>query len=321
MKIARVNHEDEARVGIVDGDRINLLQDGTGILDLLSVDAAERDKLASSAASGDSVEVDGADLLAPIEPYSLRDFVSFEEHMRGMVKTHAPGTVPPEWFDAPVFYFTSTAAVTGPFEDVRIPPGSRAYDFELEVAAVIGKDGYNLSVEEAHSHIAGYTILNDWSARDLQLREMKVLLGPSKGKDSANTLGPWIVTADELARYEKNGRLHLELSVERNSEHFGDDTLANMGWSFAEMLSYASRGTHIRAGDVIGSGTCGGGCLAERWGRGVSREEVPPLTPGDEIEITVEAIGTIRNKLIGESETHPVPKQRPSEFLRERSYG
>jgi 2-keto-4-pentenoate hydratase/2-oxohepta-3-ene-1,7-dioic acid hydratase in catechol pathway len=204
MKIARVNQKGQARTGIVVDDTIELLHHGTDVLELLEVGPGERAEIVSARNAGEPVAVSGADLLAPIEPASLRDFVTFEEHMRGMVKGHEPGAVPPEWFDAPTFYFTSVAAVTGPFDHVRIPPQSKAFDFELEVAAVIGKGGYNLSVDEARDHIAGYTILNDWSARDLQYKEMNVRLGPCKGKDSANTLGPWIVTADELAPYEKD---------------------------------------------------------------------------------------------------------------------
>jgi 2-keto-4-pentenoate hydratase/2-oxohepta-3-ene-1,7-dioic acid hydratase in catechol pathway len=319
MKIARVNHDGSPRVGILDGEQIRLLEAGTDVVDLLVPDPGERDEIVSARSTGDSVAASGVKLLAPLEPTSLRDFVTFEEHMEGMVK-QVGVDIPSEWFEAPTFYFTNVAAVTGPYDDVRIAPGETAQDFELEVAVIVGKDGSDLTVEEAHEHIAGYTILNDWSARTLQMREMKIGLGPCKGKDSANTLGPWIVTADELAEHEKDGRLHLELSVQRNGEHFGDDTLANMGWSFAEMIAYASRGTTVRAGDVLGSGTCGGGCLAELWSRGVSKDELPPLAPGDEITITVEGIGTISNKLVAGVGTAPIPAQRPSAFRRERSY-
>jgi 2-keto-4-pentenoate hydratase/2-oxohepta-3-ene-1,7-dioic acid hydratase in catechol pathway len=131
-----------------------------------------------------------------------------------------------------------------------------------------------------------------------------------QGKDSANTLGPWLVTADELEPYRRDdGRLDLDLRVWRNGDPFGDDTLANMGWSFEEMVAYAARGTWVRPGDVIGSGTCGSGCIAELRGRG---QELPWLTPGDEITISVEGIGRISNRIVEGVEPVPVPRARPA---------
>jgi 2-keto-4-pentenoate hydratase/2-oxohepta-3-ene-1,7-dioic acid hydratase in catechol pathway len=172
-------------------------------------------------------------------------------------------------------------------------------DFELEVAVVIGRDGASLSPDEAREHIFGYTVLNDWSARDLQRREMKVHLGPAKGKDSATTLGPWLVTADELEPYrDTDGFLVLDLRAFVNGELIGQDLLSNMGWPFEELIAYASRGTEVRAGDVLGSGTCGnGGCLAELWGRR-GRIDPPPLRPGDVVELAVEGIGRVRNRVV-----------------------
>ena len=143
-----------------------------------------------------------------------------------------------------------------------------------------GRDGASLTPEQARDHVFGYTILNDWSARDLQSREMKVNLGPAKGKDSATTLGPWLVTADELEPYrDDDGFLALDLRVAVNGVEVGQDLLSNMGWPFEELLAYASRGTWVRAGDVLGSGTCGnGGCLAELWGRR-GRTDRPRCSP------------------------------------------
>ena len=205
----------------------------------------------------------------------------------------------PEWYEAPTFYFTNPYALVGAHDDVAVPPGSQLLDFELEVAAVVGRDGASLTPEQAREHVFGYTILNDWSARDLQRREMKVSLGPAKGKDSATTLGPWLVTADELEPYrDADGFLALDMRVSVNGVEIGQDLLSNMGWPFEELIAYASRGTEVRAGDVLGSGTCGnGGCLAELWGR---RGELapPPLQPGDVVEMTVEGIGTIRNRVV-----------------------
>jgi 2-keto-4-pentenoate hydratase/2-oxohepta-3-ene-1,7-dioic acid hydratase in catechol pathway len=192
-----------------------------------------------------------------------------------------------------------------------MPPGSSVLDFELEVAAVIGKEGRDLTPEQARDHIVGYTVFNDWSARDLQSAEMKVGLGPCKGKDTATTLGPYLVTADELEKYrDAEGFLRLALTAEINGEVVGKDLLSNMSWTFEEMVAYASRGTWVRPGDVLGSGTCGnGGCLAELWGvRG--RLDPAPLQPGDTVTLTVEGIGSVSNTVIAGADPVPLPAAR-----------
>ncbi|MER6714917.1 fumarylacetoacetate hydrolase family protein [Streptomyces sp. NPDC000877] len=251
-------------------------------------------------------------LLPPLQPPSVRDFVTFEEHVEGVRRSidGVPGA-PDAWYDAPTFYFTNPYAVIGAHDDVPVPPGSQVLDFELEVAAVIGREGRDLTPEQARDHIIGYTIYNDWSARDLQSREMQVGLGPCKGKDTATTLGPYLVTADELEPYrDSDGFLRLALTVEINGEVVGKDLLSNMSWTFEEMTAYASRGTWVRPGDVLGSGTCGnGGCLAELWGvRG--RQDPPPLKPGDTVTLTVEGIGTVSNTVVPGAEPVPVPRAR-----------
>jgi len=179
------------------------------------------------------------------------------------------------------------------------------------VAAVIGRAGENLTPEQAREHIFGYPILNDWSARDLQRREMRVGLGPAKGKDFATTLGPWLVTADELAPHrDPEEFLRLLMVVEVNGVEGGRDLLSNMGWPFEDLVAYASRGTWVRPGDVLGSGTCGkGGCLAELWGRR-GEQAPPPLRPGDVVTMTVEGIGRISNRVIPGSDPVPVPRAR-----------
>jgi 2-keto-4-pentenoate hydratase/2-oxohepta-3-ene-1,7-dioic acid hydratase in catechol pathway len=207
--------------------------------------------------------------------------------------------VPDAWYTAPTFYFTNPHAVFGPHDDVPMPPGSQVLDFELEVAAVIGREGRDLTPEQARENIVGYTVFNDWSARDLQSAEMKVGLGPCKGKDTATTLGPYLVTADELAPYrDAEGFLRLALTAEVNGQVVGKDLLSNMSWTFEEMVAYASRGTRVVPGDVLGSGTCGnGGCLAELWGLRGERTP-PPLGPGDTVTLTVEGIGTLTNTVV-----------------------
>ena len=159
------------------------------------------------------------------------------------------------------------------------------------------RPGRNLTPKEAGAYIAGYTIFNDWSARDLQFEEMKLGLGICKGKDFANTLGPWIVTPDELEPFRAGDRLDLDLRATVNDRELGDDTLANMAWSFEELVSYASRGTWIRPGDVLGSGTCGAGCLLELRGRH-GRDAYPALAPGDTVTLSVQGIGTLTNTVV-----------------------
>jgi 2-keto-4-pentenoate hydratase/2-oxohepta-3-ene-1,7-dioic acid hydratase in catechol pathway len=243
----------------------------------------------------------------------VRDFIAFEEHVEGAAPSvSAEAGVVAEWYQAPVFYFSNPYSIVGPYDDVAIPEGSRQLDFELEVAAVIGAQGSDLTPTQARRAIAGYTILNDWSARDLQRREMRVGLGPVKGKDFATTLGPCLVTADEVERYrDSDGFLDLEMVVEVNGVQIGRDLLSNMAWPFEELVSYASRNTMVRPGDVLGSGTCGnGGSLAELWGRR-GRVDPPPLRPGDVVTMTVHELGVISNTVVAGREPTGIPRARP----------
>jgi 2-keto-4-pentenoate hydratase/2-oxohepta-3-ene-1,7-dioic acid hydratase in catechol pathway len=191
-----------------------------------------------------------------------------------------------------------------------MPPGCTVFDFELEVAAIIGVDGHNLPVEEAERHIAGYGIFNDWSARDLQIHEMRLGLGPAKGKDTASTLGPYLVTPDELEPYRQGDRFDLTMTVSVNGTLIGKDSLANSAWSFPELIAYASRGTDVRAGDILGSGTCGDGCLVEFWGRASGERVPPPLAIGDTVTMQVDGLGTIENIVVAGDPVHPVPTAR-----------
>jgi 2-keto-4-pentenoate hydratase/2-oxohepta-3-ene-1,7-dioic acid hydratase in catechol pathway len=305
---------DEARrsgvvVGASDDLRIHPLPAGTDVWALLGVRPAERDVLALCDAP---MALDPTRLLPPVLPGTVRDFVAFEEHVEGVRQSieGRPG-VPEQWYRAPTFYFSNPYSVIGPADDVPMAPGSTVLDFELEVAAVIGRAGRDLTTTQAREHIVGYTIFNDWSARDLQKAEMLVGLGPAKGKDTASTLGPWLVTADELEPYrDADGFLDVELTVGVNDVQVGRDRLSHMGWTFEDMVVYASRGTWVRPGDVLGSGTCGnGGCLAELWGRN-GAQTPPPLKPGDRVELTVEGIGTLSSRIVGGVEPVPVPAAR-----------
>ncbi|MEW2047604.1 fumarylacetoacetate hydrolase family protein [Streptomyces sp. NPDC005476] len=284
-----------------------LLAEGGGLPQLLDAGSATLDFPAGP-------HLSDVRLLAPLQPPTVRDFVTFEEHVEGVRRSvDGAAGVPERWYAAPTFYFGNPYAMYGPHDDIPMPPGSSVLDFELEVAAVIGKEGRDLTPEQARDHIVGYTVFNDWSARDLQSAEMKVGLGPCKGKDTATTLGPYLVTADELGKYrDADGFLRLALTAEINGEVVGKDLLSNMSWTFEEMAAYASRGTVVRPGDVLGSGTCGnGGCLAELWG--VRGEQSPaPLKPGDRVTLTVEGIGSVSNTVVAgpDSVTVPVARRR-----------
>ena len=316
MRFAAYEHEQHHRVAVVEEDGTlypipgarsltELIRSGDGLDALLHAGAATLDVPPGP-------HVSEVRLLPPLQPPTVRDFVTFEEHVEGVRRSvDGVGGVPEAWYDAPTFYFTNPYAVIGAHDDVPVPPGSEVLDFELEVAAVIGREGRDLTPEQARGHIIGYTVFNDWSARDLQSREMQVRLGPCKGKDTAATLGPYLVTADELEPYrDADGFLRLALTASVNGEVVGEDLLSNMSWTFEEMVAYASRGTVVRPGDVLGSGTCGnGGCLAELWGvRG--EQSPPPLKPGDTVTLTVEGIGTVSNTVVAGRDPQPLPTAR-----------
>ena len=307
--------------GVVGERGLHPLPPRVTVLDLVRAGLPAAREAGRTALSAPPVPLDEVRLLPPLDPPTVRDFVAFEEHVEGVVASVADGAgVVPEWYEAPTFYFTNPHALVGAHDDVPVPPGSQLFDFECEVAVVVGGNGSSLTPEQAGAHVFGYTILNDWSARDLQRREMKVQLGPAKGKDSATTLGPWLVTADELEPYrDPDGFLALDMRVAVNGVEVGQDLLSNMGWPFEELISYASRGTRVRAGDVLGSGTCGnGGCLAELWGRRGALDP-PPLKPGDVVEMTVEGICTLRHQVVPGLDLPAVRPARPRPRRRERN--
>ncbi|MEU1518742.1 fumarylacetoacetate hydrolase family protein [Streptomyces sp. NPDC005811] len=316
MRFATYEHRHQRRAAVVAEDGTLFPVPGTPSLTALigSGDGLDALLRAGAAALGAPAgpHVSEVRLLPPLEPPTVRDFVTFEEHVEGVRRSvDGAGGVPDAWYDAPTFYFTNPYAMIGAHDDVPVPPGSAVLDFELEVAAVVGRAGRDLTPAEARDHILGYTVFNDWSARDLQSREMQVRLGPCKGKDTATTLGPYLVTADELEPYrDAEGFLRLALTAAVNGETVGTDLLSHMSWTFEEMVAYASRGTWVRPGDVLGSGTCGnGGCLAELWGvRG--RQDPPPLVPGDTVTLTVEGVGTVSNTVVVGVEPRPLPSAR-----------
>lgn len=256
-------------------------------------------------------------LLVPLKPASVRDFVAFEEHVEGIVRTvDASEGVIPEWYEYPTFYFTNPHTLIAT-DEVVYPPVTERLDFELELAVIVGggnsvidvrEGGSNLTPAQGADAIFGYAILNDWSARDLQAREMKVRLGPAKGKDFASTVGPWIVTADEFAdRHDAEGFLHVEMRALINGEQVGIDNLSNMGWPLGELIAYASRNSRVMPCDILGSGTAGAGCLAELWGRGV---DLAALKSGDVVTLEIEGIGSVSNEIGDAPKVPEIPRAR-----------
>jgi 2-keto-4-pentenoate hydratase/2-oxohepta-3-ene-1,7-dioic acid hydratase in catechol pathway len=317
------------RVGVVRDERVHPLDADLTMRQVVELGLDDALTLGEAANGSAGLPLDRVRLAPPLQPASIRDFVTFEEHVEGVRKSidGVEGVVD-AWYDAPTFYFTNPHTVLGSGDEVPFPSTSVARDFELEVAAVVGRRGRSLTTGEARQAIFGYTILNDWSARDLQSREMQVGLGPAKGKDFATTLGPWIVTRDEIDAYQdSDGFLDLWCSVTVNALEVGSDLLSNMGWNFDTIVAYASRDSWVVPGDVLGSGTTGnGGCLAELWGRSGSQTP-PPLKEGDIVQVAVQAIGSIVNTVGSAAEPPALPEVRrrgPDEararIARQRSY-
>ncbi|QEW01957.1 fumarylacetoacetate hydrolase family protein [Microbacterium lushaniae] len=326
MRIARWRDGADVAEGFVEADQVIPFADGESVASVLAggLDAAHELHARTLREVSRRRPLSQVRLLAPVAPPSVRDFVTFEEHVEGVsAGVEGKSNVPAEWYDAPTFYFTNPHTILGPGEPVR-PPATERLDFELELAAVIGgvpgSDGTNLGPETAAGHIFGYTIMNDWSARDLQAREMKVRLGPCKGKDFGTSLGPWIVTADELVPFlDDDGFLAVRAEVRVNGELIGEDLMSNMGWPFPELVAYASRNSRVVPGDVLGSGTAGnGGCLGELWGRN-GELSPPPLAEGDVVAMRIEGIGELTAAVGAAVDGGPIAVARPRPRRRQRA--
>ena len=240
------------------------------------------------------IGLDDVELLAPLpRPNSFRDFMLVEEHVRNSF-----GDVPAEWYEIPVYWKGNPDTVFGPEATIPWPHYTDKLDYELEVGAVLGRPAFRVSVEEAADCIAGYTILNDWSARDIQFREMKVGLGPGLGKDFATSIGPCLVTADaiDIATARMTARV--------DGEVWSEGTLGAMRFSFAEVVSHLSQEQPLQPGDLLGSGTVGRGCGLEldRW-----------IAPGATVELEVQGIGVLRNAVSAKaSAPHRLPARAPA---------
>lgn len=248
---------------------------------------------AAEQASSAPIHIAQVQFRAPLKPTTLRDAYAFEQHVRTANKNRGRD-VPEEWYKFPVFYFTNPNTAFGPNDEIPYPHYTDALDYELEIAVVIGKGGRDIKPEEAPNHIFGYTIFNDWSARDVQRDEMKANLGPAKGKDFASSFGPYIVTPDELAERttDRPGVYDMPMIARVNGEEKSRGNLKDIFWSFGEIIARASDSVDLLPGDVIGSGTVGTGCLLE-----LTRGQGPWLQAGDVVELEIEGIGLLRNQI------------------------
>lgn len=273
MRYVTYESDGERRVGVLDGDTV--------------LDAGfDGDMVAfieAGAPVGTLAEVTGGRLVAPLRPRTLRDFLSFEGHLRNAMG-RLGREIPPEWYEVPAYYKGMPDTVIGPGDVIPWPSYTDKLDHELEIAAIIGTPGRDISTAAAMAHVFGYTLWNDVSARDVQRRELPVGMGPSKAKDwdGSNVLGPCIVTADELDISD------VAVSVRVNGETWGADNTSSMHHTFADMIAYASQAQMLWPGEVLGSGTAanGSGLEQDRW-----------LEPGDVVELEAAGIGVLRNRV------------------------
>ncbi|MEA2126560.1 MAG: hypothetical protein QOI80_3342 [Solirubrobacteraceae bacterium] len=272
MRLVTYSAHGRTSVGELDGERVYELA-SANMIDWLCGRGRER--------TGASNALADVALRAPVpEPPSVRDFFAFEGHVSAAWKLRG-APVPEYWYQAPVFYFSNAASIVGPGTPVHRPEATKMLDFELEVAAVIGVDG----------QIAGFTLMNDWSARDVQAGEMSVGLGPAKAKDFATSLGPWLVTPDELQYAD--GRLNIEARAHVNGEELTVAHAAEQHYSWPELVEQAGRDTRLRAGDILGSGTLNGGCLLELGPLEGDRF----LEPGDAVSIEAQGLGKLETRI------------------------
>ena len=262
----------------------------------------EQLQLAKTAVENGSPTIFAEDvsLISPVpNPPSVRDAYAFRQHVATARRNRGLEMIP-EFDEIPIFYFTNHHAVFGEGDFPVRQRHTEKLDFELECAAVIGRGGRNISTGDADDYIAGFMIMNDLSARALQMQEMKLNLGPAKGKDFGSTFGPWLVTKDELEPYKQSSpdgdRYDLTMKAFVNDIQVSEDTLANMTWTFAQIIERVSYGVDIFPGDIIGSGTCGTGCFLELNGSKITKNQW--LNPGDIISLEIEGLGTLKNKII-----------------------
>mgnify|MGYP001170895370 FL=1 len=315
-KLANNNKE---LIGLVKKDSLINLNEFFG--DISLVDLIKKDNWKSETLKKIDEEklvthhINDVNLLAPIpNPNSLRDAYAFRQHVETSRKNRGLEMIK-EFDEFPVFYFSNHNAIYGSQDEIKCMPSHfEKLDFELEIAIVIGKEGRNLKANEASSYIAGYMIMNDVSARGLQMKEMKLNLGPAKGKDFASVIGPYLVTPDEIKDklIDKGGHgsiYDLKMSCFLNNQLVSEGNFKDMNWTFEQIIERVSYGATIYPGDIIGSGTVGTGCLLELNGTGKIKDsnynEVW-LKEGDVVKMKIDKLGEISNKIVSESSDHKI---------------
>lgn len=236
-------------------------------------------------------------------PRTFRDFYAFEQHVK-TCRAKRGLEMPAVWYQQPVFYFSNPTSIVGNDDPVFAPAGSNELDFELELGLVIGQGGRDISEKDAWKHVAGFTIVNDLSARDLQRQEMSVGLGPAKGKDFATAVGPQLVTLDEFEdRIDRENKVYLQMTARVNGKELSRGNSADMYFTWPQIIAHASRDAELFVGDLLGSGTVGTGCILELGPENTGGW----LKPGDVVELEIERIGTLRTPIVGRpSERVPV---------------
>lgn len=331
--------DNKERIGLYLNDNIYDLPAGASALKLTlpstmieflqagepAMDTARKVHDAAAADKVRAVDRTGITMLPPVpHPTSCRDAYAFRQHVATARRNRGVSMIP-EFDQFPIFYFTNHNAIIGAGDLIVESDHLEKLDFELEVAAVIGRAGRNISSKDADKYIAGYTIMNDFSARRLQMEEMKLNLGPAKGKDFATAIGPWLVTVDELAdrrvKTEFGDTYDLRMTACHNDNAISDGNMKDMNWTFAEIIERCSYGVDIHPGDVIGSGTVGTGCYLELNGTwaleaNARNEEFTPvwLAEGDTIELTIDRLGSLRNRIVRASKDYSIlAKKKMSE--------
>lgn len=278
---------DEATNGKLPGNMIDFLEKSDSNLKIA------QDLLQLSIGDKGVYSLNEITLLAPLpQPKSFRDFYAFEQHVKSARENRGLEMIP-EWYQIPVFYFSNHLAIKGPEDTISKPVDCNWLDYELEVACIIGKQGRNIAAVEAEDYIFGYCILNDWSARDLQRQEMKVGLGPAKGKDFATSIGPWIITKDEMDPLRSGKGFDISMKARINGVLLSEGNMKEIYYSFGEMIERASAGVTLYPGEIIGSGTVGTGCILE-----LGTEAHRWLQPGDEVELEIDKLGVLKNTII-----------------------
>lgn len=301
MKLISYTDANGSHVGVLQGDEVfNIpgvaqMQEilGDGLENLLQIGKNAVDKSQGVAVADVRIE-------SPLKPTTMRDSMCFHEHIK-----NALGEVDELHNKFPAFYFSNPYAVLGPNDSPPISPGCEMFDYELEVAAVVGKPGANIPLADAEQHIIGYTMYIDWSSRDLQFEEMQARLGPAKGKDGSTTLGPVLVTADEFEAHRKNKSFDIGMRVYVNGKEMCNNNWSTINWGFDDVVTYTSRGTELRTGDVLGSGTVGTGCLVEISRAYPDRFE-GWLKEGDVVRFEVDVIGEMEITVGAMQERHPL---------------